>query len=66
MEFASLWVGAGFISLGVLPRALSAGEARLTKSVVVTLAVIVSIAIVWAVVWTVYFVTSDRVARTFV
>ena len=63
-NIASLWVGAGLISLVVLTGALSADEARL-KEVGVIVAAIVSISIAWAVVWTMYFLTSDRVARTF-
>ncbi len=59
-----LWVGAGSISLVVLAGALSADEARL-REVGVTVAAIVSISIAWAVAWTMYFLTSDRVARTF-
>ncbi len=64
-NIAALWVGAGSISLILIAGALSADEARL-REVGVTLAAIVSISIVWAVVWTMYFLTSDRVARTFV
>ena len=63
-NIASLWVGAGSISLVVLAGALSADEARL-REVVVIVAAIVSISIAWAVVWTMYFLSSDRVARTF-
>ena len=64
-NIASLWVGAGSISLVVLAGALSADEARL-REVGVTLATIAFISIAWAVVWTVYFLTSDRVVRTFI
>ena len=63
-NIASLWVGAGLISLVVLAGALSADEARL-REVGVTVVAIVSISIAWAVAWTMYFLTSDRVARTF-
>jgi len=63
-NIASLWVGAGSISLVVLGGALSADEARLEEvGMVVGLIVFVSIA--WAVVWTSYLLTSDRVATTF-
>ncbi len=63
-NIASLWVGAGSISLILLAGALSADEARLTEAGVI-MAAIVSISIAWAVVWTMYFLSSDRVARTF-
>ncbi len=63
-NIASLWVGAGSISLVVLAGALSTDEARL-REVAPTLAAIAFLSIVWAVVWTTYFLTSERVARTF-
>ncbi len=63
-NIASLWVGGGSISLVVLIGALSADEERL-REVGLIVAAIVSISIAWAVVWTMYFLTSDRVARTF-
>ena len=63
-NIASLWVGAGSISLVLLAGALSADEARLRRAGAI-LAAIVSISIIWAAVWTMYFLRSDRVARTF-
>jgi len=63
-NIASLWVGAGSILLVVLAGALSTDGARL-REVAPTLAAIAFLSIVWAVVWTTYFLTSERVARTF-
>lgn len=64
-NIAGLWVGAGLISVRVLYGVLLADPERLTKSALLILSVIVSIAIAWAAVWTMYFVHSDRVAKTF-
>ena len=63
-NIAFLWVGAGLISLVVLAGAFSADAARL-REVGATVAAIVFISITWAVAWTIYMLTSDRVARTF-
>ena len=64
-NIAALWVGAGLIALRVLYGVVFADETALTKPAVTTLAAIVSAAIAWAAVWTMYFLHSDRVARTF-
>ncbi len=64
-NIVGLWVGAGLISVRLLHGVLLADPARLTKSAVLIMSVIVSIAISWAVVWTRYFLISDRVAKTF-
>ena len=63
-NIAGLWIGAGLISVRVLYGVLLADPARL-KSHWLTLAVIVSFALAWAIVWTWYLLVSDRVARTF-
>ena len=63
-NIASLWIGAGSISLILLVAALSGDEARLTE-VVVTMVMIVFASTAWATVWTMYFLRSDRVAGTF-
>ncbi len=63
-NIASLWVGAGSTSLVVLAGALFADEARL-RDVAPTVAAIAFLSIVWALVWTMYFLTSERVTRTF-
>ena len=63
-NIASLWVGAGSISLIVIVGALSAEEARL-REVGMPVVAIVCLSMLWAVVWTTYFLTSERVARTF-
>lgn len=63
-NIASLWIGSGSISLIVIVGALSADEARL-REVGMTVVAIASLSMVWAVVWTTYFLTSERVARTF-
>ena len=63
-NIASLWVGAGSISLILLVGALQADETRL-REVGATLAIIGLVSIAWATVWTIYFLTSDRVASTF-
>ena len=63
-NIASLLVGAGLISLVVLVGALSADGARL-REVGLTVAAIVSVSMAWGVAWTIYFLTSDRVARIF-
>ena len=52
------------LAVVLLVGALSTDEARLREAGV-TLAAIVAISIAWAVVWTIYFLNSDRVARTF-
>ena len=64
-NIAALWVGAGLIALRVLYGVVLADEARLTQEAVTKMAAIVSAAIAWAAVWTMYFLHSDRVARTF-
>jgi hypothetical protein len=48
-NIAVLWVGAGLIS----------------RSEGLTMAAIVSVALAWAVVWTWYFLVSERVAKIF-
>ena len=63
---ALLWFGAGLILLRVLTGLLFVDETRLTATAITIMASIVSFAIVWAIVWTQYFLNSDRVARTFV
>ena len=63
-NIASLWVGGGSIALVMLAGAISADEARLREAGP-TLAAIAVFSIAWAVVWTMYLLTSERVARTF-
>jgi hypothetical protein len=63
-NIAALWVGTGSISIVVLAGALSTDDARL-KEVAPVLAAIAFLSIVWAVVWTAEFLTSERVAKTF-
>lgn len=63
-NIASLWVGAGSISLILLVGALTADEARLRETGL-TMAAIAFISIAWAAVWMMYFLNSDRVSRTF-
>ena len=63
-NIASLWVGAGSISVILLVAALTADEARL-REVAATMVIIVFASIAWAGVWTMYFLRSDRVATTF-
>ncbi len=63
-NIASLWVGAGSISVILLVAALTADEARL-REVAATMVIIVFASIAWAGVWTMYFLRSDRVAATF-
>jgi len=61
---ASLWAGAGSISLVMLLGATTTDPARL-REIGATLVAIVVLSIVWAVIWTMYFPTSERVARAF-
>ncbi len=63
-NIAALWVGGGLTTLRLLIGALSADEARLQEAGMI-LAAIVSISIAWSVVWTMYFLISERVAKTF-
>ncbi len=63
-NIASLWVGAGSISLILLVGALAGDEARL-REVAATMAIILFASTAWAIVWTMYFLRSDRVATTF-
>ncbi len=63
-NIASVWVGAGSISLIVIAGALSADEARL-RHVGMTVVAIVCLAMIWPVVWTTCFLISERVARAF-
>ena len=64
-NIAALWVGSGLISLRVLYDVILVDEAAMTKPAVTTLITIVFFAIAWAVIWTMYFRNSDRVANTF-
>ena len=63
-NIAGLWVGAGLISVRILYGVLLADKAAL-KSHWLTLAAIVSVALAWAIVWTWYFLVSERVAKIF-
>ena len=63
-NIALLWVGAGLISLRVLHGVLLM-ERALQRSEGLTLVVIVSVALAWAIVWTWYFLVSERVAKIF-
>ena len=63
-NIALLWVGAGLISLRVLYGVLLM-ERALQRSEGLTLAAIVSVALAWAIVWTWYFLVSERVAKLF-
>ncbi len=66
-NIAGLWVGAGLISIRILHPVVLADEAALARILeeVTTLASIVSFAIACAVVWTMYFLNSQRVAKIF-
>jgi|TARA_Y100000310_G_scaffold212110_2_gene212922 hypothetical protein len=66
-NIALVWVGAGLISLRILYPVILADEAALERILaqVTTLASFVLFAIAWAVLWTMYFRSSDRVANTF-
>lgn len=63
-NIAGLWVGAGLISARMLYGVLLM-ERALTRPEGLTLAAIASGALAWAIVWTWYFLASERVARTF-
>jgi hypothetical protein len=63
-NIAVLWVGAGLISVRVLYGVLRM-ERALQRSEGLTMAAIVSVALAWAVVWTWYFLVSERVAKIF-
>jgi len=63
-NIAMLWVGAGLISLRVLYGVLLM-ERALHGSEGLTLAAIVSVALAWAIVWTRYFLVSERAANIF-
>ena len=64
-NIAALWVGAGLIALRILYGVMSGDGSGFTGSAVAKLAVVVVSALVWAALWTMYFLQSDRVARTF-
>ena len=63
-NITTLWVGAGLISLRVLSGILLT-EKTLLMSHWLTFATIVSVALAWAIVWTWYFLSSERVAAIF-
>ena len=63
-NIASLWVGAGSISVILLVAALTADETRF-REVMATMAIILFPSIAWAGIWTMYFLRSDRVAKAF-
>ena len=62
-NIASLWAGAGSISLILLVAALTVDEARL-REVAAIMGIIVFASPAWAAIWTMYFLRSDRVATT--
>ena len=63
-NIAVLWVGAGLISLRVLNGVLLM-ERALQRSEGLTMAAIAAVALAWAMVWTRYFLVSERVAKIF-
>jgi hypothetical protein len=63
-NIALLWVGAGLISVRILYGVLLM-ERGLQRSEGQIMATIVSVALAWAIVWTWYFLVSERVAKTF-
>ncbi|MDP6418459.1 MAG: hypothetical protein QGG80_03205, partial [Candidatus Krumholzibacteria bacterium] len=63
-NIALLWVGAGLISLRVLYGVLLM-ERPLQGPEGLILAATIVIALVWAAVWTRYFLVSERVAKIF-
>jgi len=63
-NIASLWVGAGSISLVLLIAAFNVDAARL-KEVGAMIVLIVIAATTWAAIWTAYFLRSGRVALVF-
>lgn len=63
-NIAALWVGAGSITLILLVGAFTADGARLREAAAAML-IIVSTLSAWAVVWTLYFLRSERVAAIF-
>jgi hypothetical protein len=63
-NIAALWVGAGSISMVMLLGATTTDPTRL-REVGATLVAIAIPPIVWAVIWTIYFLNSERVARAF-
>jgi|TARA_B100002003_G_C14136327_1_gene546499 hypothetical protein len=63
-NIALLWVGAGLISVRILYGVLLM-ERGLQRSEGQIMATIVSVALAWAIVWTWYFLVSERVAKIF-
>ncbi len=63
-NIALLWVGAGLISVLILYGVLLM-ERGLQRSEGQIMATIVSVALAWAIVWTWYFLVSERVAKIF-
>lgn len=59
-----LWIGAGLISLRIL-YAILLMDRDLQRSEGMIMASIVSVALAWAIVWTRYFLVSERVAKIF-
>lgn len=60
-----LWVGAGLILLRVLSAAALMDRA-LARAEILVFAAITAVSLVWAIVWTRYFLVSERVTRCFV
>ncbi len=63
-NIASLWAGAGSVSLIVVVGALSTDKTRLAEVRMIA-TTIVFLSTAWAIAWTAYFLTSKRVAMTF-
>ena len=63
-NIAGLWIGGGLISARVI-YGLLLGDAERLKEHWQMLALVVVFAIAWAIVWTWYFLTSERVANTY-
>ena len=63
-NIASLWIGAGSITLILLVGALTADAGRF-KEAAATMAIIALASNAWAAVWTVYFLKYYRVVTTF-
>ena len=63
-NIALVWAGACLVSLRILSAAMLM-ERALQRAEILAFVAIISIAFAWAIVWTRYFLASERVAKIF-
>jgi hypothetical protein len=64
-NIAGLWLGGGLITARIIWGVAFANKDALTTTPILIMSSIATVAIVWASVWTWYFLVSERVANTF-